>query len=64
MESETVQVNAFKQQLFDIYKRNNGRNHLFLTKDEYYSIIEEIKVAQTDSSSKTNRQYYLLKRQV
>ena len=33
-----------------------------LTKEEYFNLIEELKVAASRDKSKTRRQYYILKR--
>ena len=49
----------FKQQLGVMH--STGKNML-MSKEEYFSLIEELKQASNESGTKTNRQYYILKR--
>ena len=51
----------FKEQMSSLI--SGGGKKIILTKDEYYSLIEEVNIAGT-ASKKTDRQYYLLKRYV
>ena len=51
----------FRQQVCDIHARD--AKSVLLSKDEYYNLIEELKVAVgCGDKAKTNRQYYILKR--
>lgn len=51
---------AFKQQLLDL--KNSDKKSVLLTKEEYFNLVEELKEALKESSSKTGRQYYILSR--
>ena len=51
----------FNQQLVDIC--NAGKKTVLLKKDEYFNLIEELKIASA-AEPKTTRQYYILRRSV
>ena len=60
MDSNNSIESQFKQQLtVDI---NPETKSVLMTKEEYFNLIEELKVANTLQTAKTNRQYYILKR--
>jgi hypothetical protein len=49
----------FKRELLKIYEASSKT--ILMKKDQYFNLIEEIKLANT-SASKNRRQYYILKR--
>lgn len=51
---------TFKQQLLGL--KNSDKKSVLLTKEEYFNLVEELKEALKESSSKTGRQYYVLSR--
>jgi len=51
---------TFKQQLLEL--KNSDKKSVLLTKEEYFNVVEELKEAVKESSSKTGRQYYVLSR--
>ena len=40
---------------------SNDKRKVLMSKIEYYALIEEIKEANKNSATKSNRQYYILK---
>jgi hypothetical protein len=62
MDSNNSTESQFKQQL-TVYI-NPETKSVLMTKEEYFNLIEELKVANTLQTAKTNRQYYILKRYV
>ena len=59
MESDDQPEVKFKLQIQEKY---NSDKTTLMSKEDYFGIIEEIRVANADTSTKTKRQYYLLKR--
>ena len=51
---------TYKQQLLDL--KSSDKKSVLLTKEEYFNLVEELKEALKESSSKTSRQYYILSR--
>ena len=60
MEDNLESVEAqFKHELYKIY--DASLKTVLMKKDDYFNLIEEIKLANT-AASKNRRQYYILKR--
>ena len=43
---------------------NADKKTALMTKETYFNLIDELKEATKDTTTKTNRQYYILKRLV
>ena len=56
MDSES----KFKQLLLELH--DNDKKTGLMTKEEYFNLMEELKVASREPGSKTRRQYYILNR--
>src|ERR1044071_1199213 len=52
--------NTFREQVEQLH--NSSKKNGLLSKDEYFNLIEELKVAASSDKLKTRRQYYILKR--
>lgn len=52
--------NTYRAQLEQLHASDKKVG--LLTKEEYFSLIEELKVAASQTTTKTRRQYYILKR--
>jgi hypothetical protein len=50
--------NKFKQQVSAMHSKGKS---MLMSKEEYFSLIEELRQASNESGTKTNRQYYILK---
>ena len=62
MNSDSLPEVQFKNQLTVMH--STDKKTVLMTKDEYFSLIEELKEAIKVQTAKSNRQYYILKRHV
>ena len=51
---------VFRERLDEIV--HNSKNYTLLGKEEYFTLIDEMKAAQNTTGKKTTRQYNLLKK--
>lgn len=58
MEGAGNSETAFKEQLIEIHR---AKKCLLLTKDEYFTLVEELKQA-SQRTSKSRKDYYILSR--
>ena len=62
MESADSHQDMFFQQLIEKHSKETVKT--LMTKQEYFSLIEELKNASKESAKKSKRQYYILTRYV